>query len=192
MQNLFQNLRLNFIMLFLFGGVYPFAIIGIGQLAMPNKADGSPITLNGRIIGFENVGQGFEQSEYFWPRPSAVDYNAASTGGSNKGPTNPDHLKEVATRVKTIQAAHPDQIAKPVPADLVTASGSGIDPDISVEAALYQAGRVARANHISKDQVQKLIENHTTRPWLGLFGPEHVNVLRLNLQIQTLHHGLPN
>ena len=173
-------------MLVLFGGLYPFAIVGIGQFTTSHKANGSPITLIGKIIGFENVGQNFDEPYYFWPRPSAVGYNAASTGGSNKGPNNPYYLKEVEVRVKNIQAAHPDQIGKPVPADLVTASGSGIDPDISVEAALYQSGRVAKSNSVPETQILQLIEQTKSKPLMDLFGPEHVNVLALNLKINSL------
>lgn len=191
MKNAFINLRLHFIMLLILGGIYPFAVVGIGQLAASHKANGSPITLNGKIIGFNNVGQNFDHPYYFWSRPSAVNYNAAATGGSNKGPTNPDYLKEVGERVKAMQAAHLDQAGKPVPADLVTASGSGIDPDISLEAALYQVGRVAKANSLPKAEIEKLIADNTDKPSLGLFGPEHVNVLALNLKLNSLRKSTP-
>lgn len=182
-----QNLRLLLVMLLFFGLGYPMLVTGIGQGLMKHKAQGSPLTENGRIIGYANIGQKFDKPGYFWGRPSAVGYNAAATGGSNKGPTNPAYLTEVRERIAALRAAHPDQPG-PVPADLVTASGSGIDPDISLEAARYQAGRVASECKLSPEQILDLIDQQNTRP-SGAFGPARVNVLSLNLALARLTKG---
>ena len=185
MQTFLSHLRLTFAMLLLCGVLYPLVFIGIGKLA-PHLAQGQPVVANGQTIGFANIGQANNLPQYFHPRPSAVGYNAASTGGSNKGPTNPTYLAEVKERVAAVRLDNPDAPQGPVPADLVTASGSGIDPDITPEAALYQAPRVAKARGLSVPQVQALIATQTDKPFLGIFGPTRINVLAINQALNQL------
>jgi len=142
--------------------------------------------LNEKIVGFKNVGQRFTDIRYFWSRPSAVDYNAAGSGGSNKGPSNPAYLKEVQARIDTFLLQHPYLHRSEVPADMVTASGSGLDPDISETAAIAQLQRVAEARHISINDLKQLVQQQTTRPF---FGPATVNVLLLNASLDKQTHS---
>jgi len=160
---------------------YPAIVWGMAQLLFPSQAEGSLIyTADGRtVIGSELIAQRFESARYFHPRPSAVDYKADAAGGSNLGTNNPELRKAIADRLKTIEAVQ-DQ---PVPVDLVTASGSGLDPDISPEAALYQAPRVAASRGLSIDKVRSLIHRETNRSAAILGAPPRVNVLGLNLAL---------
>jgi len=170
------------------GVVYPLVVTAIAQVVFPHRANGSIIERGGRPVGSELIGQSFDDPRYFWSRPSATGptpYNAASSTGSNQGPTNPDLLKAVKERTEAIRAAHPDQTG-PVPVDLVTASGSGLDPHISPAAAEYQVRRVARARGFSEQRVTQLVVKHTEGRTLGLLGEPRVNVLRLNLALDTL------
>ena len=178
------------------GVVYPLAITGIAQLVFPHQANGSLIYRDGKPVGSELIGQQFDDPKYFWGRLSATGdfpYNAfnaqTSTGssGSNYGPLNPALLKAVQDRVNALRAADPGNKA-PIPVDLVTASGSGLDPNISVAAALYQAPRVARLRRLSLDQVQKLVTQYTQARQLGFLGEPRVNVLELNLALDSLIH----
>lgn len=178
------------------GVVYPLAITGIAQLVFPHQANGSLIYRDGKPVGSELIGQQFDDPKYFWGRLSATGdfpYNAfnaqTSTGssGSNYGPLNPALLKAVQDRVNALRAADPGNKA-PIPVDLVTASGSGLDPNISVAAALYQAPRVARLRGLSLDQVQKLVTQYTQARQLGFLGEPRVNVLELNLALDSLVH----
>lgn len=185
MKSLRNVLGLHFSTLILFGIIFPLVIWIIAQL-FPQQANGFPIYKNGGIIGFENIGQKFTNPGYFWGRPSAVDYNAASTGASNKGPTNLDYLKTVHDRIDTLLKYNPGIKKSDIPADLVTASGSGIDPHISPQAAYIQISRIAGARNISKEILQKLVDKNVEKPFLSLFGPENVNVLKLNLALDSL------
>jgi K+-transporting ATPase ATPase C chain len=167
------------------GAVYPLAITLIAQGAFPHRANGSVIERQGQPVGSELIGQPFDDPRYFWGRPSAtekVPYNAASSSGSNLGPTNPDLLKSVKERIEAIRQAHPDQEG-PIPVDLVTASASGLDPHISPAAAEFQVVRVAKARGLSEDAVRQLVASHTEGRTLGLLGEPRVNVLRLNLAL---------
>jgi potassium-transporting ATPase KdpC subunit len=167
------------------GIVYPLAVTGISQLLFARTANGSIVTVNGTAVGSELIGQPFSAPEHFWSRPSATgpqSYNAAVSSGSNLGPLNPALTDAVKARIDALKAADPGN-DKPVPVDLVTASGSGLDPDISLAAAYYQATRVAAARNVTVDHIEMLIEQHATRPWLGIFGEPRVNVLRLNLAL---------
>jgi potassium-transporting ATPase KdpC subunit len=169
------------------GIIYPLVVTGIAQVAFPYQANGSLITLNGKAVGSELIGQPFDDSKYFWGRPSATapyPYNAAASSGSNLGPTNPALTDAVAARVKTLRDADPDNTA-PVPADLVTASASGLDPDISIAAALYQVHRVAQARGLDDATVRQLLAQHTTGRTLGVLSEPRVNVLRLNLALDA-------
>ena len=150
MKTIIKDIKLHFVTLILFGLLFPLLIWAIG-LIFPNQSNGLPIYKNGKLIGFENIGQKFYSDKYFWGRPSAVDYNAASTGGSNKGPTNPEYLKEVEKRIEDFLKKNPEVKRNEIPSDLVTASGGGLDPHISTQAALIQVPRVAKARNIDKD-----------------------------------------
>ncbi len=176
------------------GIVYPLAITGIAQLAFPRQANGSVIILNGRPVGSELIGQQFSDPKYFWGRLSDTGdypYNAfnaqtlTGSSGSNYGPLNPALLKAVQARVDALRAADPGNTA-PIPVDLVTASGSGLDPNISVAAALYQAPRVARLRGLPLAEVDQLIEQYTQGRQLGFLGEPRVNVLELNLALDRL------
>lgn len=167
------------------GVIYPLAVTGVGQLLFPHAANGSIVTVNGKPVGSEHIGQPFSSPGHFWGRPSATGpqpYNAAASSGSNLGPLNPALTDAVKARIEALKAADPGN-DKPVPVDLVTASASGLDPDISLAAAYYQTTRVAKARGLSVEKVQGLIEQHATRPWLGIFGEPRVNVLALNLAL---------
>ena len=159
---------------------YPAAVWGLAQLAFPHQAEGSLVLdRDGTVIGSELVAQPFASDRYFHPRPSAVDYKADATGGSNLGPKNPDLHKKIAERADSLKATG----EKPAPVDLVTASGSGVDPHISLEAAEYQLGRVAAARGLTEDRVRALIATHTERSGAILGAPPRVNVLQLNLAL---------
>src|SRR5437899_10306137 len=185
-----SHIRIGLILFLLFtlltGVIYPLVVTAISQIAFPHRANGSVVERNGQPIGSELIGQQFDDPCYFWGRPSAtekVPYNAASSSGSNLGPTNPDLLKTIKERIETIRQAHPDQTV-PVSADLVTASASGLDPHISPAAAEYQVARVAKARGMTEDAVRQLVVLHTEGRTLGLLGEPRVNVLRLNLALE--------
>jgi K+-transporting ATPase ATPase C chain len=169
------------------GVAYPALVTVIAQAAFPHQANGSVVEDGGRRIGSELIGQPFTGDAYFWGRPSAtspVPYNAASSSGSNLGPTHPDQLKAVAERVAALRTAHPDQ-SGPVPADLATASASGLDPHVSPAAAEFQVTRVARARGLSPDAVRRLVAEHTEGRTFAVLGEPRVNVLRLNLALDA-------
>jgi K+-transporting ATPase ATPase C chain len=183
-------LTMLLILTVLTGLVYPLAITGMAQLFFPEQANGSLIVHNGKVIGSKLIGQYFDKPEYFWSRPSATSpfpYNAAASGGSNLGPTNPALIEAVKARVAAFRAADPGN-APPIPVDLVTASGSGLDPHISPAAALYQVKRVARARGLDESTVQTLVTQHTEGRQFGLLGEPRVNVLELNLALDALSH----
>jgi K+-transporting ATPase ATPase C chain len=169
------------------GGIYPAIVTGIAQAVFPQQANGSFITdKNNREIGSSLIGQPFSDPKYFWPRPSATldfAYNPAGSGGSNSGPTNPAYLETVADRVKSLRAAG---LTGPVPADLVQASASGLDPHITPEAAKVQIARVAKARGMNEEELAKLIVGHTEDRQLGFLGEPRVNVLELNLKLDAL------
>jgi potassium-transporting ATPase KdpC subunit len=182
------SLVLLVILLVLTGVVYPLFILGIGQAAFQQKANGNLIVANGRVAGSALIGQPFTDARYFWSRPSATSpyaYAGAASGGSNLGPTNPVLLNALADRIAALHAADPGNTA-PVPIDLVTASASGLDPDISPAAAQYQAARVARARGLSSAAVESLVAKYTSGRQLGFLGEPRVNVLRLNLALDAL------
>jgi len=168
------------------GVVYPLAVFGVGQLAFAEKANGSIITINGVVVGSRLIGQNFTSPKFFWGRPSATGaspYNAEASSGSNYGPNHPDQQKAIANRIGALHSAGGDA-ATPIPVDLVTASGSGLDPEISIAAAYYQAERVAAARGIAIGDVKAAIERHANRRLLGFFGEPRVNVLELNLDLE--------
>ncbi len=170
------------------GIIYPLAVTGIARGVFPHKAGGSVIVQNGKAVGSSLIGQPFSDPKYFWSRPSATSpepYNGAASSGSNLGPTNPVLLKAVQERIAALRAADPGN-TRPVPVDLVTASGSGLDPDISPAAAYYQAARVARTRGLTLEQVDGLIARFTSGRWLGVLGDPRVNVVQLNLALDSL------
>jgi len=180
-----QAVRLTLLCIILCVVLYPLAIRGIAYAA-PQNGKGQTVSANGRIVGYALVGQSFTNEEYFWGRPSAVAYNAAGSAGSNKGPTNPDYLKDVKSRVDSFLVHNPTVKAADLPADLVTASGSGLDPDISPDAALVQAARVAKVRGLPEEKVRELVRSHIKAPMLGALGTSRVNVLDLNIALNTL------
>jgi len=183
-------LTMLLILTVLTGLIYPLAVTGLAQLLFPTQANGSLIVRDGKVIGSKLIGQHFDQPQYFWGRPSATapfPYNAAASGGSNLGPTNPALLEAVKARVAALRAVDPGNDSA-IPVDLVTASGSGLDPHISPAAALYQAKRVARARDVDENRVRGLIDRYTEGRQFGLLGERRVNVLQLNLALDTLVH----
>ena len=170
------------------GIVYPFAVTGIAQVLFPVQAGGSIVMQGGQAVGSTLIGQPFSDPKYFWSRPSATTpqpYNGNASTGSNLGPLNPALTDGVKSRIDALRAADPTNTA-PIPVDLVTASGSGLDPEISVAAAFWQAPRVARVRNLSLEDVRALISSHARGRVLGFFGEPRVNVLELNL---ALDHG---
>ena len=185
MNNFLKDIKLHFSTLILFGLMFPLLIWIVG-LVFPNQSNGLPIYIDGKLIGFENIGQKFYSDRYFWGRPSAVDYNAASTGGSNKSTTSPEYLEEVEKRIEDFLKRNPDVKRDQIPSDLVTASGSGIDPDISPQAAYIQIPRIAKSRKVDKIVIEQLIVRYIEKPLFHLFGSSKVNVLKLNIALDEL------
>ncbi|MDV6167402.1 K(+)-transporting ATPase subunit C [Flavobacterium sp. DG1-102-2] len=185
MKNIFlQTLKLTVICIVCFSGIYTAIIYGVAQ-AMPNRGKGETISANGKTY-YANIGQEFKSEGYFNARPSAVAYNAAGSGGSNKGPSNPEYLADAQKRIDSILSQNPDMQKKDIPVEMVTASASGLDPHISVLSAKFQMKRIAKARNIKVAELETLIENNTDKPLLRLFGPEKINVLKLNIALDKL------
>ena len=179
------GLRINLFLTLLLGVVYPLAMTGVCQVAFPRQANGSLIVSNGKAIGSELIGQNFARPEYVQPRPSAAGadgYDATASGGSNYGPTNQKLIDRVKAAAAKFRKENPDYHG-PIPADLLTASGSGLDPHLSPDSALAQAPRIAKARGVPLDQVSGLIARHIEQPDLGLLGEPRVNVLAVNLAL---------
>ncbi len=186
LSQLWPALRINIFLTILLGIGYPLVVTGISQIVFPHQANGSLITKNGQIIGSELLGQSFSKPEYFQPRPSAAGngYDPTASGGSNYGPTNQKLIDRVKASVDQFHKDNPDYKG-PIPADLLTASGSGLDPDISPASAAAEVPRVAKARGISEDQLNQLVAEHTQTPELGILGEARVNVLDLNLALDA-------
>ena len=185
LSQLWPALRINIFLTILLGVGYPLAVTGISQLVFPHQANGSLITKKGQVVGSELIGQNFTKPEYFQPRPSAAGndgYDPTASGGSNYGPTNQKLIDRVKASAAKFHKDNPDYQG-PIPADLLTASGSGLDPDISPASAQAQEARVAKARGISPDQIGQLVAQYTKSADLGLLGEPRVNVLKLNLAL---------
>lgn len=178
----FTSVKLTIVMIVLCCVVYFAIISAIGKMT-PGNDGGEKVIANGKVVGYELVGQKFTDDKYFWGRPSAVEYNAAGSAGSNKGPSSPDYLKVVQERIDTFLAHNPGVTKKQIPAEMVTASGSGLDPHISPRSAQIQVKRIAHVRKIEEQKIQQLIQQHTTKP---LFGPAVVHVLKLNVALDEL------
>jgi len=184
-EHILPAIRLTIVCILFFCGVYTVFVLGIAQAA-PSKGKGQTVTVNGKVVGYKLIGQKFTDDKYFLSRPSAVDYNAAGSGGSNKGPTNPDYLKTVQDRIDSFLVHNPGITMEEIPSELVTASGSGQDPDISPIAAHVQVKRIAAIRGFPEEKIRVLVDQQVDRPFLGLFGPQKVNVLKLNIELDNL------
>jgi potassium-transporting ATPase KdpC subunit len=187
--NILPGIILTVCCIVIFCGVYTSVVWGIAQFA-PNRGEGMLIryrTLTGsEKYGYVNIGQSFTSDKYFRSRPSAVNYNAAASGGSNKGPSNPDYLKQVNATIDTFLMHNPEVKRSDIPADIITASGSGLDPDISPKAAIIQVARISQFRNIPKERLIILVNNYIEKPFMGMFGPERVNVLKLNVALDKI------
>jgi len=187
--NILQGTMLTLCCIVFFCGVYTAAVWGIAQFA-PNSGQGEIISYKipgGSVkYGYANVGQSFTADKYFWSRPSAANYNAAASAGSNKGPSNPDYLKQVKAATDTFLVHNPSVKKSELPAEMVTASGSGLDPHISPGAAMIQVERIAKVRNIRVQVLKLLVNKHIEKPLLGMFGPERINVLKLNIALDNL------
>lgn len=183
-QHILPAIKITVLTIILFAILYPLAVWGIAQFA-PNKGKGEIIVYKGQKY-YSNIGQSFTEDQYFYSRPSAVGYNAAGSGGSNKGPSNAAYLAEVQARIDTFLVHNPEIKQSAIPVELVTASGSGLDPHISVAAAKVQVKRIAQIRGINPARLEQLIAEHTDKPLAGLFGPEKINVLKLNIALDEM------
>lgn len=183
-KHILPAIKLTILSMVLLAVIYPMIVWGMAQFSS-NQGKGEVITHNGRRH-YANIGQSFTEDKYFWSRPSAVDYNAAGSGGSNKGPSNEEYLKQVEARIDTFLVHNPGIAKSEIPVDLVTASGSGLDPHISVQAAKVQVKRIAKVRGIAEGNLLQLILSKTEKPLFGLFGPEKINVLELNIALDQL------
>jgi K+-transporting ATPase ATPase C chain len=181
-QNFFPAIRLTIVCILFFVVIYPL-LIWFGAKASPNHGEGETVVANNKVVGYKLEGQNFSEDKYFSSRPSTVNYNAAGAGGSNKGPTNPDYLKQVQNKIDTFIAHNPAIRKEDIPSELVTASGSGLDPDLSPAAAKIQVKRIAAIRHIDEQKIYALINQNTESPLLGFLGPSKVNVLKLNIAL---------
>ncbi len=184
-KHLFPALILTLVFIAVLGGLYPLLIAGIAKFA-PGGGKGETLTVNGKVVGYANEGQKFTLDKYFYSRPSAVGYNAAGSGGSNKGPSDSAYLKGVDAAIDSFLVHNPTVKKEEIPADLVTASASGLDPNISVQGALVQVNRIAKVRNLAPDKVLALVNAHVEKPLLGILGPEKVNVLKLNIALDEL------
>jgi len=185
MKSFRQLLVLFLSTLLLFGLLYPLFIWSIGRLT-PYNSDGRPVSKNGHVVGYQNIGQLFKGPGYFHGRPSASNYNDDPSEASNYGPSNPIFLRKVRQRMDTILSQNPGITRSDIPVDLVTSSGSGIDPDISPQAAFIQIQRIAKARKLPTEELRKLVIRHIDSPLLGVLGPTHINVLLLNIDLDKI------
>ena len=185
MKSFLIPIKLTLVLIIVCAGIYPLLIAFVSKLA-PGGGKGETISVNGKVVGFAKVGQKFTEDKYFQGRPSAVDYNAAGSAGSNKGPSNPDYLKMVQDRIDTFLVHNPGVKKEDIPAEMVTASGSGLDPDLSPASAYVQVKRIASVRGFSEEKVKTLVDAHVDKPLFGTLGPAKVNVLKLNVALDEL------
>lgn len=187
--HLLPALKLTAVMLILTVPVYTAIVWGFSQLVSPNKGNGEVVSysMTGKTsgYGFSNIGQKFTDDKYFQSRPSAVDYNAAASGASNKAAGNTEYLAMIHARIDTLLTHNPTVKKENIPVEMVTASGSGLDPDITLQSALIQVDRIASIRQIEKSKLILLIQDHLEKPMLGIFGPEKINVLKLNIALDA-------
>lgn len=181
-QHIIPALRLTVVCIVLFIGLYPLLIFAIAQAA-PAKGQGETVAVDGKTVGYQLEGQKFTADHYFWSRPSAAGYNAAGSAGSNKGPSNPSYLAEVQDRIDTFLVHNPGITKAQIPSDMLTASGSGLDPDISQQGAAIQAARIAQVRNLSKEKILSLINQYTEK---SINGIEKINVLSINIALDKL------
>lgn len=182
---IWPSLKLTLVLIITCSVLYPLFIAAVARLA-PGGGKGEKVVVNGKVVGYVNIGQKFSGDQYFHGRPSAVDYNAAGSTGSNKGPSNPDYLKLVEDRMDSFLLHNPGVKREEIPAELVTASGSGLDPDLSPYGAMVQVKRIASVRRLPESKITALVENQTNGPLLGFMGPAKVNVLKLNIELDKL------
>ncbi|MCU7616342.1 K(+)-transporting ATPase subunit C [Chryseobacterium sp. PBS4-4] len=183
-KHILPAIKLTAMCIILFAVIYPALVFAMAQLA-PNHGKGKTVESDNKKY-YLNIGQAFTEDRYFLSRPSAVDYNSAGSGGSNKAPSNKEYLQLVQARIDTLMMKNPGLAKSQIPADLVTASGSGLDPNFSVQAAKVQAKRIAKVRNLDESKVNMLIDENTEKPFLGMFGPEKINVLQLNIALDQL------
>lgn len=182
-KNIMISIKLTVVMIVLLAVLYPLLIAGIGKAA-PGGGKGETVSLNGHVVGYEKVGQKFTDNKYFHGRPSAVDYNAAGSGGSNKGLSNPDYLQVVKDRIDSFLVHNPGISKEQIPAEIVTASGSGLDPNITPASAFIQVKRIATVRGLPEDKVKELVDQHIETSFVG--PKEIINVLKLNVALDQL------
>ncbi len=185
MKNFIKSLRLTSVFCIFFSVFYVMVLWLFAQLASPNKGNAEIAVVNGKVVGAANVGQMFTKDIYFWGRPSMAGngYDATSSAGSNKGPANDEYLNEIKVRIDTFLIHHPYLSRKDVPAEMVTASASGLDPDITPQCAYIQIKRVAKARKMDENKITEIVNKSIEKPFLGLFGTEKINVLKLNIAL---------
>jgi K+-transporting ATPase ATPase C chain len=188
-KNLMISLKLTLLLIVLCAVLYPLLIAGVGKMT-PGGGKGVTVKVNDKVVGYELIGQKFTGDKYFWGRPSAVDYNAAGSAGSNKGPSNPDYLQLVKDRIDSFLVHNPGIKREDIPAEMITASGSGLDPDISPAGAYIQVKRIAAARGIPATKLNEVIAKHIDKSWIG--PKEKVNVLKLNIALDQLSEGISN
>ena len=188
--NIFPAIKLTLISIVFFVFLYTLLVWGFGQVIAPNAGKGEVVnyttTTGISTYGYANIGQAFTADQYFWSRPSGVSYNAAGSGASNKGPTNADYLAQVQARIDSFLVHNPAIKKSDIPVEMVTASGSGLDPHISPKAALIQVPRIASVRNLPEDKIRTLVKESTERPLFGMFGPSQVNVLKINIALDQL------
>ncbi|WP_294591090.1 K(+)-transporting ATPase subunit C [uncultured Bacteroides sp.] len=190
MKTLWKSIKITLVFCVVLSVCYVLVLWVFARFAGPNQGNAPVATLDGKVVGAANVGQMFTQDIYFWGRPSCAGdgYDASSSSGSNKGPTNPEYLAEVEARIDTFLVHHPYLQRKEVPAEMVTASASGLDPDITPASAYVQVERIAQARGIDAAQVKTIVDNLVEEPLLGLFGTAKVNVLQLNIALDKMNN----
>lgn len=183
MKKIISIVTFTLLLILLLAVVYPAIMLGIAQVA-PNNGKGEVLLANGKVVGYQKIGQKFDKEQYFWGRPSAVDYNAAGSAGSNKGPSNAEYLELVQKRIDTFIMKHSYLKKSDIPSEMITASGSGLDPNISPKGAFIQVKRIAKVRNLDENKVNELVKKMIKKPIV--IGTEHVNVLELNVALDQL------